>query len=183
MCPGLTPKPKLFAWHVLWSMSLPSCLPLLVPRTPAGSLEMSSGGSFQPVLSPSLYRYPSGQWGLISGTVSTGFSWGHAHTGASSSRPFGCHSSDPATTKPKLPAGLSEGLLPASTLTGGFRQQPRCMAGRLARAWPCCPWLPPPIPQRRKMLMGTQRPLQKGQSPCFKEFCGTAILHKGFCQQ
>ena len=110
MCPGLTPKSKLFANHVTFQSSLPPGAqpghqlgtrrePTRVPgersKCPQDLWAALKRGMMA-VLS-FLFPFPhcpSGQWGLISGALSTGFSLGQAastHTGASSPPPFGCH--------------------------------------------------------------------------------------------
>lgn len=64
-----------------------------MPSRRAGGLEVRHGGLFTACSFP-LLQGSSGQWGLISGASSAGFSLGQtasAHTSARSLLPSGCH--------------------------------------------------------------------------------------------
>ena len=188
------PKPKLFAWHMLQSMSLSSCPPTRAaggrPKCPEDLwAAWNRVGSLLPAYSFSFpYRCPSEQGELISSTSSTGFSLGqaaHAHTGASFPLPFGCHITRlppphprPCWAKGRIATWQHATRTVVTALKNGGIPSQVLVRLPTASSTPS---------QKRKKLMGTFLRwllfLKQGSEPRFSMFCDMAILHDSFCQQ
>lgn len=160
MCPEQTPKPNLFASHaakhVTFQLSLQSA------RISVGSLEIRLHRLLLACSFPLPIKVPLWTMGINQQYFLHGLLFGMV-----SKCPHNCQlpatlwlpqNHAPAPSLPKIPAGLSEGLLPDSMLLEIVLSSALKIGRSLAKVWSCCPWLPPPTHIEKKNTYGNISP-------------------------